>query len=137
MREVLNAVGKIISYAGTVGLELSSKEAELIVGYIIEGNSYHFEVDSENRLFRVDDCFSNEEDVDESAVEEIVFSDIVEQLVQCNAELIECALSDLESTDDSEDYANLTEYLSGLIADDEIISNLWKRICPHLTERAV
>ena len=110
-----------MDYAASIGLELTEEEAQLIIGYIIEGNDYSIEVDEEGTLYLVDEA-------DYFRDEPCVFSDVIEMLTRNNAELLGCALEDCKECESELNYGILAQRIS----DEEMISNLWKRLYNNL-----
>lgn len=121
MREILDTAEKIVDYAASIGLEVTAEESQLIVDYIIEGNDYSIELDEDGVLYLVDDA-------DYFRDEPCVFSDVVEMLTKNNADLLGCALDDCKNCESELHYKILAQRIS----DEEMISNLWKRLYNNL-----
>lgn len=127
--ESIDTAERLVLYASSIGVTLSDKEADLILGYVCEGNGYHFELSSGNKLYLIDDCFSilEENKYSEEAVTEFSTNEMLERLAECNATLIEHTLYQLNTAESDSEYESLTVKLSQLRDDELVIDALWDR----------
>ncbi len=128
--KLLDTAESVVAYANSIGVNLSDKEADLILGYVCEGNGYHFELSEDNKLYLIDDCYSllEEEKYSEEAVSVISgFNDILECLSSANEEIVADTLHHMNEAASFVVSNKLNVRLNELFIDEEAISALWDR----------
>lgn len=121
MREELKSADQILAFASKKGFELSQQESAIVCGYLLALSDSLFELDEKGDLYFIDNYGYFDTELFD-------IPDVMEIVTKTNADFLADALDDCVERPSECGFKILTQ----LIAEQDTISNLWKRLYNNL-----